>query len=51
MRWLRYSLEGETGYGILSDEDKITVVRGDPLGNYETTATRLQLQDVTIEVP
>lgn len=51
MRWLRYSLKGETGYGILSDEDTITVVRGDPLGKYETTATRLQLQDVTIEVP
>lgn len=51
MRWLRYSLDGKTGYGILSDEDKITAVRGDPLGKYETTATRLQLQDVTIEVP
>ncbi|MGX9935549.1 fumarylacetoacetate hydrolase family protein [Advenella kashmirensis] len=51
MRWLRYSLDGKTGYGILSDEDIITAVRGDPLEHYETTATRLQLQDVTIEVP
>ncbi|HLU03940.1 MAG TPA: fumarylacetoacetate hydrolase family protein [Advenella sp.] len=51
MRWLRYSLDGKTGYGILSDEDMITAVRGDPLGYYESTATRLQLRDVTIEVP
>src|SRR5690606_35114364 len=45
------SLEGKSGYGILSDEDIVTAVRGDPLSNYETTATRLKLQDVSIEVP
>lgn len=51
MRWLRYSLNGKVGYGILDDGDKITAVNGNPLDGYETTATRLQLADVKIEVP
>lgn len=51
MKWLRYSLNGKVGYGILDDGEKITAVKGDPFGGYETTATRLQLADVRIEVP
>lgn len=51
MKWLRYSLDGKVGYGILDDGEKITAVNGDPFGGYETTATRLQLADVRIEVP
>ncbi len=51
MRWLRYSLDGQTRYGMLGDDDVITAVNGDPLGGYDTTATRLRLADVNIEIP
>lgn len=51
MKWLRYSLNGKVSYGILDDGEKITAVNGDPFGGYETTATRLHLADVKIEVP
>lgn len=51
MRWIRYSLEGATSYGILSDDDRITPVQGSPFQGYEPTANRLRLEDVGIEVP
>ncbi|NYT25226.1 fumarylacetoacetate hydrolase family protein [Alcaligenaceae bacterium] len=51
MRWIRYTLDGETRYGILEDNDRITAVRGDPFSGHETTATRLDLGDVKLEVP
>lgn len=51
MRWLRYSLEGKTRYGMLDENDRITAVDGCPFQGYETTATRLRLEDVKIEVP
>lgn len=51
MRWLRYRLDGQVGYGILDENDTIAAVRGTPFAGYETTATRLSLSDVSIEVP
>lgn len=51
MRWIRYSLNGETTYGMLDDNDGITPVRGNPFSGYETTPSRLALADVTVEVP
>ena len=51
MRWIRYTLNGETGYGMLDDNDRVTAVRGDPFGGYDTTATRLDLADVKGGVP
>ncbi len=51
MRWLRYSLEGQVSYGILDDDDVITAVKGGPFAGYDTTATRIKLTDVKIEIP
>ncbi|MFA7668960.1 MAG: fumarylacetoacetate hydrolase family protein [Burkholderiaceae bacterium] len=51
MRWIRYTLNGETRYGILGDNDRITEVRGDPFKGHETTTTQHDLNDVKLEVP
>src|SRR5690606_34754985 len=51
MRWIRYRLDGESSYGILDEDDRITPVRGSPFQGYETTAARLRLPDVEIDVP
>lgn len=51
MRWIRYSLDGQTAYGMLDDDDRITPVNGSPFSGYEATAIRLQLADIEIEVP
>lgn len=51
MRWIRYSLEGKTRYGMLDDNDRITAVDGSPFHGYDTTSTVLRLEDVKIEVP
>lgn len=50
MRWIRYSTEGRTAYGIL-DGDRITEVKGDPFDGYERTSMTLALDAVTIELP
>ena len=50
MRWIRFSTEGRTAYGIL-DGDRIEEVAGDPFRGHEATARRHDLAAVTIEVP
>jgi 2-keto-4-pentenoate hydratase/2-oxohepta-3-ene-1,7-dioic acid hydratase in catechol pathway len=50
MRWIRYSQQGTTAYGIL-EGDRIAAVLGDPFTGYERTARRLDLNAVKIEVP
>ncbi|MBW8270104.1 fumarylacetoacetate hydrolase family protein [Caldovatus aquaticus] len=50
MRWIRYSAEGRTGYGIL-EGDRIREVRGDPFEGYEPTGRVRALDAVKIEVP
>jgi len=50
MRWIRYSTQGKTAYGIL-EGDRIATVRGDPFKGYEKTAASLALNTVKIEVP
>lgn len=50
MRWIRYSHQGRTGYGIL-EGDRIVEVSGDPFLGYERGARKLDLGAVKIEVP
>jgi 2-keto-4-pentenoate hydratase/2-oxohepta-3-ene-1,7-dioic acid hydratase in catechol pathway len=50
MRWLRYSHQGQTAYGILEGET-IEEVEGDPFSGYEPAGTTLRLADVKIELP
>ena len=45
MRWIRYSTEGRTAYGIL-DGDRITEVTGDPFDGYERPAKHVE-DDIT----
>ncbi|KCB24596.1 fumarylacetoacetate hydrolase family protein [Bordetella hinzii] len=51
MRWIRYTLQGKTAYGMLDDNDRIVPVAGDPFGGYEKRPQRLALADVSLEVP
>jgi 2-keto-4-pentenoate hydratase/2-oxohepta-3-ene-1,7-dioic acid hydratase in catechol pathway len=50
VRWLRFSLQGRTSYGIL-EGDRIREVAGDPFKGYEQTPRVHDLQAVKIEVP
>lgn len=50
MRWLRYSADGGTRYGIV-EGDRIREVEGTPFGDSRTTGRVVALADVTIEVP
>ena len=50
MRWIRYSHQGRTGYGIL-EGDRIVEVSGDPFAGYERTKVVRDLTAVKVEVP
>ncbi|WP_439548410.1 fumarylacetoacetate hydrolase family protein [Falsiroseomonas sp.] len=50
MRWIKFTAEGRTAYGIL-EGDRIAEVAGDPFAGYETTSRRHDLAAVKIEVP
>lgn len=50
MKWIRYTLAGQTGYGVLEDET-ILPVAGNPFYGYEKSGKRIALSDVVIEVP
>jgi 2-keto-4-pentenoate hydratase/2-oxohepta-3-ene-1,7-dioic acid hydratase in catechol pathway len=50
MRWIRYSHEGRTSYGIL-EGDRILAVLGDPFSGYERTRVVCDLGSVKVEVP
>ena len=50
MRWIRYSHQGRTGYGIL-EGDRIVEVSGNPFAGYERTSRAYDLSAVKIEVP
>ena len=49
MRWIRFSLQGRTAYGIL-DGDRVNEVRGDPFAGFEKTTRVHDLDAVKIEV-
>lgn len=50
MRWIRFTANNTTSYGIL-DGQAVTVVTGDPFESYEKTDTTYALADVKIELP
>jgi 2-keto-4-pentenoate hydratase/2-oxohepta-3-ene-1,7-dioic acid hydratase in catechol pathway len=50
MRWIRFTAEGRTAYGIL-EGDRIEEIGGDPFAGYERTGRRHALGSVKVEVP
>ena len=50
MRWIRYSAQGRTAYGIV-EGDRIAEVKGDPFDGYERTGASHALSAVSIELP
>lgn len=50
MRWIRFTAEGRTAFGIL-EGDRITEVSGDPFAGYETTSRTHDLAAVRTEIP
>lgn len=50
MRWIRFTAQGRTAYGVLEGE-RIVEVIGDPFGGYERTELVHALDAVKIEVP
>ena len=50
MRWIRFSAEGRTAYGIL-EGDRIREVRGDPFSGHEPTGRVVPLAAAKVEVP
>jgi 2-keto-4-pentenoate hydratase/2-oxohepta-3-ene-1,7-dioic acid hydratase in catechol pathway len=50
VRWIRFSRQGKTAYGIL-DGEHIVEVAGDPFRGYEKTTRTHDISTVKIEVP
>jgi 2-keto-4-pentenoate hydratase/2-oxohepta-3-ene-1,7-dioic acid hydratase in catechol pathway len=50
MRWIRFTAEGRTAYGILEGE-RIAEVAGDPFRGWDLTPRRHDVSAVRIEVP
>jgi len=50
MRWIKFSAEGRTAYGIL-EGDEVREVAGSPFAGYERSRHAHRLADVKIEVP
>jgi len=51
VRWIRYSLNNETNYGLLDENDRVTKINGSPLTEYELSTEKYQLSDLKLEVP
>ena len=50
MRWIKFTADGRTAYGII-EGDRIIEVTGDPFAGYERTSRRHALAAVKLEVP
>jgi 2-keto-4-pentenoate hydratase/2-oxohepta-3-ene-1,7-dioic acid hydratase in catechol pathway len=50
MRWIRFTAQGRTAYGIL-EGDRVAEVQGDPFAGYERTSRSHALAEVKLEVP
>ena len=50
MRWIRYTAQGRTAYGVV-EGDRIVEVKGDPFEGYERTSTSHALGSVKLELP
>src|SRR6266704_2274392 len=50
MRWLKFTADGRTSWGIV-ENDRVIAVNGDPFGEWQRTAQTHLLKDVKIELP
>src|SRR3979411_3316574 len=50
MRWLNFTADGETSWGIV-EGDRVTAVSGDPFGEWQRTPHSHALAEVKIELP
>ena len=50
MRWLKFTADGRTSWGIV-EGDQVIAVDGDPFGEWKPTPHLLALADVKIELP
>src|SRR5580704_6789947 len=50
MRWIRFSTEGRTAYGLLNG-DTVSEIDGEPWGTQAVTGKTYRLTDVKLAVP
>ncbi|MEA2956975.1 MAG: hypothetical protein QOJ58_2475 [Alphaproteobacteria bacterium] len=50
MRWLKFTANGQTSWGII-EGDRVITVNGDPFGEWQRTPRIHSLADVRIELP
>jgi len=50
MRWLKFTANGQTSWGIV-EGDRVIAVSGDPFGEWQRTPRSHILADVKIELP
>src|SRR2546430_17212900 len=50
MRWLKFTANGQTSWGII-EGDRVIAVNGDPFGEWQRTPRAHLLADVKIELP
>ena len=50
MRWLKFSTEGQTSWGLV-EGDEVIAVTGDPFSNWQHTTRKHALKNVKIELP
>ena len=50
MRWLKFTANGQTSWGIV-EGDRVIAVSGDPFGEWQRTQRSHALKDVKIELP
>ena len=50
MRWLQFTANGQTSWGLVEAE-RVIAVSGDPFGEWNRTSRSHPLPDVKIEVP
>ena len=50
MRWVRYTVDGRTSFGLV-DADRVEEVRGSPFSSYEPSGVSRPLSEVRLLVP
>jgi 2-keto-4-pentenoate hydratase/2-oxohepta-3-ene-1,7-dioic acid hydratase in catechol pathway len=50
MRWLKFSADGQTSWGIV-EKDRVIAVSGEPFGEWQRTPRTHALAEVKIELP
>jgi 2-keto-4-pentenoate hydratase/2-oxohepta-3-ene-1,7-dioic acid hydratase in catechol pathway len=51
MRWLRFTKDQHTSYGLMHDESRVQKVMGDPFNGYQPEPLFYDLADLKIELP